>query len=73
MIDAVVQCLSLLHGFAKYTLKSGSTHCRWRTKHWKCLVCKKDAKANINLVEVCKAVEVIKYFLNPKIENNVFG
>ena len=24
----------------------------WSTKHWKCLVSKKDAKANMNLVEL---------------------
>ena len=24
----------------------------WNTKHWKCLVCEKDAKANINSVEL---------------------
>ena len=37
------------------------------TKHWKCLVCEKDAKANI------EAEEVRRYFVNPKIENEVFS
>ena len=37
----------------------------WSTKHWKSLASKKDAKANINLVELrfCKAEEVRKYFV----------
>ena len=43
----------------------------WSTKHWKCLVSKKGARANIILVEtkVCKTEEVRKYFVNPKIES----
>ena len=44
-------------------------------EHWKLLVCEKNAKANINSVElkVCKAEEVRKYFVNLKIENEVSG
>ena len=36
----------------------------WSTIHWKSFVSKKDAKANINLVELkfCKVEEVRKYF-----------
>ena len=33
------------------------------------IVCEKNAKGNINLVELKYA----KYFVNPKIENEVFG
>ena len=46
----------------------------WKTKHWKCLVCEKDAKANkLAGTKVCKAEELRKYFVNSKIENEVFG
>ena len=66
---AVLQCLSLLHSFAKYSQNPGSAHCRfvqifdkglkcliylgcWGMKHWKYLVFEKDAKADMNLVEL---------------------
>ena len=45
----------------------------WRMKHWKYLVFEKDAKADINLVGVCKAGEVRRYFVNSKIESKVFS
>ena len=59
----VVQCLSLLHSFAKHSQNPKSVHCRfvqicliylayWWTKHWKYLVLEKDAKADMNLVEL---------------------
>ena len=35
----------------------------WRIKHWKCLVCQKNGKTE----------DVRKYFVNPKIENDVSG
>ena len=41
----------------------------WRKKHWKYLVFEKDAKADINLVEL-KLQR--KHFVNPKIEIEVF-
>ena len=44
-----------------------------RTKHWKCLICEKECKHRIGGTKVCKAEEVRKYFVNPKIENEVFG
>ena len=47
----------------------------WRTKHAQYLVFEKDAKANINLVELKLAKlkrELRKYFVNPKIEIKVF-
>ena len=38
-------------------------------------VCEKNAKANTNSVKLkfVKAQQVRKYFVNPKIENEVFG
>ena len=43
-------------------------------KHWKCLVCEKDAKANkFGGNKVCKAEEIRKFFVICKIENEVFG
>ena len=38
----MVQCLSLLHGFAKQCLDSGSAHCQWvliYDNHLKRLIC----------------------------------
>ena len=35
----------------------------WRIKHWKCVVCQKNGKTE----------DVRKYFVNPKIENDVSG
>ena len=61
--DAVMQGLSLLHSFAIESLNSGSAHCRWvqisdkilncliYLNYWK-TVCEKDAKVNMNSVEL---------------------
>ena len=80
---AVVQCLSLLHSFAKYSQNPGSVHCRFVQifdKDLKCLIDlgywgTKDWKhlvfekdAKFCGTEVCKAEKVRKWFLNPKME-----
>ena len=43
------------------------------TKHRKYFVFEKDAKADIYLVELKFAGEIRKYFVNPKIEVEVFS
>ena len=45
-------------------------------KHWKCLPSKRDrckGKNKFGGTKVFKAEEVRKYFVNPKIENEVFA
>ena len=46
----------------------------WKTKHYKCLVSEKDAKANkFGGTKGCKTEEERKYFVNSKTENENFG
>ena len=77
--DAVVQRLSLLHSFAKWSPNPGSAHCR-------CLqIFDKRLKRLIYLgywrrkhwkycsTKLCKAEEVRKYFVNPKTKIDIFN
>ena len=44
-------------------------------EHWKCLLCEIDAKSKHRFggTKACQVEKVRKYFVNPKIENEVFS
>ena len=76
---------TLLRSFPKQSLNPGSVHCRWVqifTKGLRRLIYLREKNiGNVKYVrktqkhrtKVCEAEKVRKYFVNPKIENEVFG